>query len=120
MLDAPGLADAVVAVSPGNSAKYLPANQASGFPALVRRAAASTTRVVVVQFANDFYSGDPDERAKLLRTEMQPHVGALLLIDRPAGFTGHRAGNTSAFAYKFAGCILAFATGGSPVPPCGG
>jgi pimeloyl-ACP methyl ester carboxylesterase len=119
-LDTPGLVDGVIAVSPGNSDKYLGATQASGFPALIQRAHAPATRVVVVQFADDFYAGDPDERAKLLRTDLQRQVGALLLIDRPAGFTGHGAGNTAAFAYQFGPCILRFVVGGSPLSPCGG
>jgi pimeloyl-ACP methyl ester carboxylesterase len=118
MLDTPGLVDAVVAVSPGNSSRYLGATQASGFPGVVHRAAAPAARVVVVQFTGDFFAGDPDERAALLRTELRPHVGALLLIDRPAGFSGHGAGNTSAFAFKFANCILEFATGAPAASPC--
>ena len=97
----------------------LGAIQASGFPALTQHANAPGARVVVVQFVDDFFSGDPDERATLLRTVLRPHVGALLVIDRPAGFSGHGAGNSSAFAYKFAGCILGFVTGTAAAsPPC--
>lgn len=118
-LDTPGLVDAVVAVSPGNSNKYMGATQASGFPALTQHANAPGARVVVVQFVDDFFSGDPDERVTLLRTVLRPHVGALLVVDRPAGFSGHGAGNSSAFAYKFAGCILGFVTGTAAAsPPC--
>jgi hypothetical protein len=73
---------------------------------------------VVAQFADDFFSGNPDERVALLRIEMAPHVGALLLIDRPPGFTGHGGGNTAVFAYKFGKCILAFITAGTASPPC--
>ena len=120
MLDTPGLVDAVIAVSPGIlQASDLGADaQASGFPSIAQRANAPNARVVVAQFANDFYTGDLDERAALLRTTMRVHVGSLLLIDRPAGFTGHGAGNGAAFAYKFAGCMLAFATGEADASSC--
>ncbi len=116
-LDTPGLADVVIAVSPaahgsGNSTNLTA--QADDFRAMLSGAAPGRTRVAFVQFSGDPFIGDADRRVALMR-EAAPKFGALLVIDRPPGFTGHGAGRDFAFGQQFGACLLRFAT--DPVPP---
>jgi len=117
-LDRPGLADAVIAIAPaahgeGGSTALLA--QFDQLRAIVARIPPSAARLAFVQFAGDPFVLDPDGIAGLVRDRLGQRLGALLLIDRPAGFAGHAAGYTAAFADRFGACLLAFAT--APVPP---
>ncbi len=57
---------------------------------------------------------DADTRMQLLQ-RLRPKTGALLLIDRPPGLTGHAGGIGSVFARRFGPCLVRFAT--EPAPP---
>ena len=67
----------------------------------------------MAQFTADIYAGDLDERVAALRA-LRPHLAGLLLLDRPAGFSGHGGASGEAFAERFGPCLLRFAT--DPVP----
>ena len=112
-LDAPGRADAVIAIAPA-------AHGPTGSPAhawalddlrrIVAAARAPTTRVVVANFAGDEYDPDPPGRAAILGA-LAPRSAALLLLDRPSGINGHGAGADWRFTLRYAACLLDFAEG---------
>lgn len=115
MLSQPGLADAVIALSPAAQGMAGSGNlfsQSDELRRLVDTVAASDARVVVATFADDLLDADPDRRAALL-TQLRPRVGGELLIDRPAGLEGHFAGMTPEFASRFGVCLVGFVLGGS-------
>jgi predicted alpha/beta-hydrolase family hydrolase len=102
-----GLADGIIALSPGSYGVAFSAE----FSRSIHEAASPTTRVVFVQFEHDEYAGsDLADRAALVQ-DMRPHVGGLLVIDRPAGFDGHLSGTTGRFAIEFGPCIYRFIVG---------
>lgn len=117
-LDRPGLADVVIAIAAAahgrGGSMNLPA-QYDQLRSMVARAPPSDARVAFVEFAGDPFVLDPDGRARLIRERLAPRVGALLLIDRPAGLAGHEAGYGAAFADRFGPCLVAFAI--APEPP---
>lgn len=112
-LDAPGRADAVIAIAPA-------AHGPTGSPAhawalddlrrIVTAARAPTTRVIVANFAGDEYDPDPPGRAAILGG-LAPRSAALLLLDRPTGINGHGAGADWRFTLRYAACLLDFAEG---------
>jgi len=114
MLDAPGLVDGVVAIAPA-------AHGATGSPAwawaiedllrVVSAARSPAARVAIATFASDEFDPDPDRRASLFRTLNAPRIGALLLLDRPPGVSGHGGGAESRFTLRYGGCLLAFVEG---------
>jgi hypothetical protein len=73
-------------------------------------------RVVLVNFAGDDYDigGRMDvARGAFARNHVEAEV-----IDGPAGFTGHTAGDGGTFARKFGACIEAFVEHGKRAQPC--
>ncbi len=117
MLDAGRAADVVIAVSPGAhglGGSSLHLAQEDDLARILRNADAPGLRLAVVQFAGDPYAVDPDARAAALRA-LGPRIAALLLLDRPAGFAGHGAASSEAFAQRYGGCLLRFAR--DPLPP---
>lgn len=115
-LSVPGLVDGVVAVSPASvmgSSLYL---ERAELQRLLAAANAPQARVAVVQFSGDQYAGDLDQRISDLRSGLASRVGALMVIDRPAGFQGHGAGESGPFAIRFAPCIYRFIQGGEGCP----
>lgn len=121
MLDTPGLVDGVVAVAAAAHGRGGSMNlnaQTDQLRTLVGRAHAPAARVAFVQFAGDPFVLDPDGRARLMRDRLAPRVGALLLIDRPQGFSGHGAGQEWHFADRFGACLVAFATSADPPRAC--
>lgn len=120
-LERPGLADAVIAIAAAahgrGGSMNLPA-QYDQLRAMVARAPPSDTRVAFVQFAGDPFVLDPEGRARLMRERLAPRIGALLLIDRPEGFSGHAAGYDETFADRFGACLVAFATAAEPPRAC--
>ncbi|MGI3778909.1 MAG: hypothetical protein ACRYGC_16585 [Janthinobacterium lividum] len=111
-LDTPGLADAVIALSPAAQGSAAGANlgsQDDELRRLVRAAAPSATRLAVAQFADDPFAADEDDRARRL-SDLRPALGALLLVDRPPGLHGHGAGLDPVFAARFGACLLRFVT----------
>jgi hypothetical protein len=113
VLDTPGVADAVIAVSPASFSG--PASQEADLSRILRAIRSSNARVVVAQFKGDVYVRDMPERIAMLRDMLPGRVAAALVLDQPDGITGHGAGNSSDFARRFGPCLLRFVT--DPVPP---
>ena len=73
-------------------------------------------KVVLVNFADDSYDVGGrigDARSIFARSGIDA-----VIIDSPAGFTGHGAGSTAAFARKFGPCVQSFIENGAKQPPC--
>ena len=117
VLDTPGLADVVIAVSPaahgtGDSTNLTA--QYDDLRVILAGVPDTRTRVAFVQFSGDTFIGDADRRTRLMQGAA-PRLGALLLIDRPEGFSGHGAGGTAAFGQRYGECLMHFAL--DPLPP---
>jgi hypothetical protein len=113
-----GLAEVVIAMSPAANGTNPGRVNTIGVVqtrAIAEAANAPRTRVLVAQFNDDPFAGDETARAAMFREILAPHVGAFVLIDRPAGFSGHDAGGNFLFAERYADCIFRFAT--APAPP---
>ncbi len=120
MLDTAGLADVVVAVAPaahgsGGSANLLA--QDDDLRRLVAEAEPGPTRLAFVQFARDPFMGDADMRVRLI-DGLRAKLAAVLVIDRPSGFSGHYGGEMPEFAPEFAECLLHFAQDAVPPAAC--
>ena len=116
MLDTAGLADAVIALSPaahGSGGSTNLTAQDDDLRALIADAKPARTRVAIAQFTADPFMADAGERAGLFH-RLEGRVGALLLIDRPPGFTGHFGGTSATFSRTFGPCFLRFATAQEP------
>ena len=114
----PGLADAVIAVSPAYFGGVAGSDNSALFYTIVRSARSPGTRVAIVHFAGDTFVTDIDARMALYRDNLPSRVGALLLIDRPAGITGHGGGTSLAFAQQYGDCLLRFVVDATPRPAC--
>ena len=122
MLDTAGLADVVIAVSPaahGSGASPNLTAQDDDLRALMADAQPARTRVAIAQFAGDAFMSDAETRAQLFQ-RLRPRMAALLLIDRPAGLTGHAGGIGATFSRRFGPCLLDFATAPAPPSSCNG
>lgn len=122
VLDTPGLADVVIAVSPaahgsGGSTNLMA--QSDDFRAMMAGIPASRTRVAFVQFNGDLFIGNADRRAELMR-QAGPRLGAVLVVDRPDGLSGHGAGGGFEFGRRFGECLMHFALDPSPPRSCSG
>lgn len=120
MLDTAGLADVVIAVAPaahGSGASQNLTAQDDDLRHIVADAPPSQTRVAMVQFLNDPFMSNGDARVRLME-RLRPKSGALLMIDRPAGFSGHFGANGAAFTRAFAACLLDFAQNPKPPASC--
>jgi hypothetical protein len=73
-------------------------------------------RIALVQFANDAY--DVGGRMSIAHAAFAASGVQALIIDHPAGFEGHSAGNDPAFALKFGACINTFVQTGGRHAPC--
>jgi hypothetical protein len=113
VLDTPGLADAVIAVSPARFSSQT--TQEADLSGILHAARSPTARVAIAQFRGDVYVHDPAGRISMLRALAPPHVAATLVIDQPEGITGHGGGASLDFARRFGPCLLHFVT--DPVPP---
>ena len=119
MLDTPGLADVVIAVSPASLNLSMRQMEAAELYRILHAANAPTTRVAVAQFQGDGYvTTSLDERVASLRDGLTGRVGALLLIDQPKGLTGHSAGNSIDFGVRFGPCLLRFVLDATPTTTC--
>lgn len=117
MLEQPGLADVVVAVSPashgfGGNSNLLA--QLDDLRALVSDIPPSRARLAFVQFNGDPYASDEDAREALIE-RLRPRLGALLTLDRPEGLSGHFGGGSFSFGQRYGECLLRFAL--DPRPP---
>lgn len=123
MLALPGLADAVIAIAPARHGDVAIGNPnypraTEDFRALLTQAADRNARVVVASFRDDSFVPDPEARSRLVLDLLRSRVGALLWLDRPAGFQGHGAGASWRFNDAFGGCIFRFVTAAQPPPEC--
>jgi dienelactone hydrolase len=121
MIDTPGLADAIIAVSPaahGMGASLNLLGQSDDLRQMLAEAPPQKTRVAFVQFEGDPFIGDAETRVRLLNRLLRRKVGALLVIDRPDGFFGHGAGAETAFSQRFGPCLLGFVTAALPPSSC--
>ncbi|WP_144299664.1 hypothetical protein [Elioraea rosea] len=121
MLATPGLIDAGIAVSAaahGQGSSMNLSGQVDQFRRLAREAASTQARVAFVQFALDPFIADHDGRVQVMREVIGPRVGAVLVIDRPEGFSGHHAGNQWQFADTYGPCLVAFVTEATPRAAC--
>lgn len=120
-LSVPGLADAVIAVAAaahGMGGSMNLSGQTDQFRRVAMAAQNPGARVAFVQFALDPYVADNEARARIVRDVLGPRVGAVLVLDRPEGFTGHGAGAQWQFGVRFGPCLLRFATAPSPPTSC--
>jgi hypothetical protein len=120
MLQYPGLADAVVAVSPashgsGDNSDLLA--QADDLRSLIADIPPNRARLAFVQFAGDPYASDEDAREQTIE-RLRPRLDALLTLDRPEGLSGHFAGTTAAFGQRYGECLLHFALDPQPPSTC--
>lgn len=114
----PNLADAVIAVSPAYFGGVTGSDNSALFYSIARAARSPGTRVAIVHFANDTFIQDIDARMALFRDNLPARVGPVLLIDRPAGITGHGGGSSLTFAQQFGECLLHFVVDPVPKPNC--
>jgi hypothetical protein len=109
MLDTPGLADVVVAISPaaqGECGGPFMSSQTDELRRIADGVATWTESVLAfVQFAGDRYIGDADRRRDLIE-QLRPRLSRLLMIDRPVGFSGHGAGADPRFAELYGPALL--------------
>lgn len=120
-LSVPGLADGVIAVAAaahGSGGSMNLSGQTDQLRRIAREAASPAARVAFVQFALDPFVADNEGRAAIMRDVLAPRVGAVLVLDRPEGFTGHSAGNQWQFGDRFGPCLVAFVTGQGPPREC--
>ena len=113
VLDTPGLADAVVAISPARFNSQT--TQEADLSGILHAARSPTARVAIAQFKGDIFVRDMPGRIDMLHGLIPPRVAATLVIDQPEGITGHGGGGSFDFAHRFGRCLLRFVT--EPVPP---
>jgi hypothetical protein len=121
MLRHPGLVDAAIAIAAaahGSGASTNLSGQTDQLRRMAREAASPASRVAFVQFALDPFVADHEGRARVMREEIAPRVAAVLVLDRPEGFTGHGAGGQWQFADRFGPCLVAFVTAPQPRDAC--
>ena len=112
MLDARGLADAVIAVSPAAQGTAGGGNlfaQDDDLRRILADAPASATRLAVVQFQGDLFMADAGQRKRMVEA-MRDRLGGLLFLDRPAGFSGHFAAQSFEFEERYGACLVRFVT----------
>jgi hypothetical protein len=105
--DAP--VDGVIAVSPARHGSPPTSQARSDFRQLIRDIRsrnAADIPLVIALFQNDSF--DPGGRFADVPDILGGSAVPLYLIDRPAGLTGHGAGNGFAFNRRFGPCIIQF------------
>lgn len=118
----PQLFDGVIAAAPAQHGTWDSSGRVGlqgldDFRTLVRRLAGTPTPIALFVFDNDPY--DPDAAARAAYARERLGAGRLLVIERPAGITGHRGGQEAEFNRRFGACVLAFFEAG-PGPVGGG
>lgn len=112
-LDAPGRADAVIAIAPaahGPTGSIAHAWALDDLRRVVAAARSPGTRIAIANFSGDEFDPDPNGRAAIFGA-FAGRGAALLLLDRPPGLTGHGAGADWRFTLRYATCLLDFAEG---------
>jgi pimeloyl-ACP methyl ester carboxylesterase len=121
MLATPGLVDGAIAIAAaahGSGASMNLSGQTDQFRRIGREAASPRARVAFVQFALDPFVADFEGRARIVKEDIGPRVAAVLVVDRPEGFTGHGAGNQWQFGDRFGPCLVGFMTEATPRQKC--
>ncbi len=121
MLATPGLIDAGIAIAAaahGQGSSMNLSGQVDQFRRMARDAASPRARVAFVQFALDPFVADHEGRVQVMREVIGPRVGAVLVIDRPEGFSGHLAGGQWQFADAYGPCLVGFVTEATPRTAC--
>lgn len=100
--------DAIVAAAP---ARYGSEGTSTNWTLNAERlyslaAAVKSTRVMTFLFDKDSY--DPGGRGPVLDGIFKQQKLPAVVIDRPAGFEGHGAASSQAFAHSFGPCVVAF------------
>ncbi len=117
ILDTPGLADAVIAVSPASFSGQ--ATQEADRYRILRADRSPAARIAVAQFTGDVYVRDMPGRIAMLREQLPSRAAAVLVIAQPEGITGHGGGNSGDFARRYGRCLLRFVTAPAPLSDCG-
>jgi len=110
MLDTPGLADAVIALSPASFNSSNQSTQEADLYRILHAARSPAARVAVAQFNGDVYVRDMPGRIEMLHGLGPPRVAAMMVIDEPQGITGHSGGDSATFARRYGRCLLRFVT----------
>jgi hypothetical protein len=108
MLRVADLADAVIADSPaahGTAGGFFMSSQIDDLRQIIAAVPRTRTRLVFIQFTDDMFCADPDDRVRLIE-RLRPRLGGLLTIDRPPGFSGHNAARDLRFAESFAAAMI--------------
>jgi hypothetical protein len=111
MLKTANLADLAIADSPaahGVASGFFLSSQTDDLRQIVASVPQTRTKLVFIQFSDDPFIGDAQTRVRLIE-RLRPQLGGLLVIDRPAGFSGHLAAAELGFAERFSGALLALA-----------
>jgi hypothetical protein len=120
-LSVPGLADAAIAIAAaahGSGGSMNLSGQTDQLRRVAQEAQSPRARVAFVQFALDPFVADNEGRAAIMRDVLGPRVGAVLVIDRPEGFSGHGVGSQWQFGDRFGPCLVAFVTEPAPRKSC--
>ena len=120
-LAVPGLADGVIAIAAaahGSGDSMNLSGQTDQLRRIAQEAGSPAARVAFVQFALDPFVADNEGRVAVMREVLARRVGAVLVIDRPEGFTGHLAGSQWQFSDRFGPCLVAFVTEPAPRTSC--
>ncbi len=107
----PGLADALIAESPaaqGVASGFYLSSQTDDVRQIVDDVPPTRSKLAFIQFRDDPYIGSAESRLSLVES-LRPRLGGLLVIDRPAGFSGHFAARQLGFAERFGAALLSFA-----------
>jgi hypothetical protein len=115
-----GLFDGVIAAAPAQHGTWDQGGRVAlqgldDFRTLMRRLGATPTPIALFVFDNDPYDPDPAARAAYARERLGPAT-PLLVIERPAGITGHAGGDNPAFNRRFGACLLDFFEAARPGP----
>jgi hypothetical protein len=106
------LLDGVIAAAPAQHGTWDQSGRVGlqgldDFRSLMRRIAGAPTPIALFLFEDDPYDPDPAARAVYARERLGAG-SPLLLIDRPAGITGHSGGQNPSFNRRFGACLLEF------------
>ncbi len=117
MLDTPGLADGIIALSPaaqGSGRSMNLSAQYDDLRAMIATWRSAPTHVVIAQFDGDPFTVEQDAHAAMFRAAFAQQFTSALLLNRPAGFQGHDAGEADHFAGRYGACLLRFITTAEP------
>lgn len=108
-----GVLDGVIAGAPAHHGTWSQGNAVllqglDDFRTLIRAIADAHVPVALFVFANDPYDPDPAARAAYARDRLGAGGTPVLVIDEPAGITGHNGPQGAPFNRRFGACVLGF------------